>query len=314
MTLFRPLAIAIFALSPAFATAQNYPTKPVTMMVNFPPGGATDLAGRALGAALGPLLGQPIIIENKGGAGGAIGVGAVAASPVDGYHAGFVAVAALTTLPQMRKVPYRIDSLDYVCQAFDAPVFMLVTQASRFKTARDLVTFAKAHPGDVNYATVGPGSLPHMAALDFAKKAGITLTHIPFQGEAPAVTNLLGGHVDLYFGTNAVASTHKLRRLGVAAAVRVKESQSTPTLGEQGWPVNWSVMGGVIAPAGMDAQARDALEKACKSAVDAPGFRNALANLNLNRAYASGAEFKSRVLSEAGKNRVMLRDAGLLAE
>lgn len=314
MITFRTLALATLASLSAAALAQTYPDKPVILIVNFPPGGATDLAGRALGAAMSPLLKQSVVIENKGGAGGSIGVGAVAASAPDGYHVGFISVAALTTVPQMRKVPYSIDSIDYVCQASNAPIFMLVTQSSRFKSTQELISFAKINPGKVNYATVGPGSLPHMAALDFSRKANIEMNHIPFQGEAPAVTNLLGGHVDIYFGTNAVASTHNLRRLGVAADARVQESPDTPTLRELGYDVNWSVMAGVIAPSSMNSQARDILEDACKTAVNTPVYRNAMTQLNLTRAYASGADFKQKLLAESGKNRVLLREAGLLSE
>jgi len=309
----RLTALAVLAGLSLSAAAQTYPARPISMIVNFPPGGATDLAARALSAAMGPTLNQPIVIENRAGAGGSIGVGVINAAPKDGYHIGFIAVAALTTLPQIRKVPYQIDSVDYICQAFDLPVFMLSTQESRFKSVRELVSYAKTNPGKVNYATVGPGSLPHMAAMDFARKAEVELTHIPFQGEAPAVTNLLGGHVDLYFGTNAVATTHNLRRLSVATDKRVPEALDTPTLKELGYPVSWSIKGGVILPVGVDVRARQALEQACKTAVAGPQYRSVMQQMKMNVAYASGEDFKSAVLAESGKNRVLLREAGLLA-
>jgi tripartite-type tricarboxylate transporter receptor subunit TctC len=314
MNAIRNLALSILVSMPAVAVAENYPEKPISIIVNFPAGGATDLAGRALGAAMSPLLKQPVVIENKGGAGGSIGVGAVASSASDGYNIGFIAVAALTTLPQIRQVPYSIESLDYVCQVFDTAIYMLVPQSSRFMNAQDLVAFARSNPGKINYATVGPGSLPHMAALDFAKKANVNISHIPFQGEAPAVTNLLGGHVDVYFGTNAVASIHNLRRLAVAATTRSKESPDTPTMLELGYPVNWSIKGGVIAPANMKKQVRDTLEDACMRATDTPAFISAMEKLNLTRAYASGSDFKQNLLAESGRNRVLLREAGLLKE
>jgi tripartite-type tricarboxylate transporter receptor subunit TctC len=313
MRLIRITAFALFAAVSLGATAQTYPARPVNMIVNFPPGGATDLAGRALSAAMGQTLNQSIVIENRAGAGGTIGVGAISAAPRDGYHIGFIAIAALTTLPQIRKVSYQLDSVDYICQAFDLPVFMLTTQGSRFKSVRELVSYAKENPGKVNYATVGPGTLPHMAAMDFARKADVELTHIPFQGEAPAVTNLLGGHVDLYFGTNAVATTHNLRRLSIATDKRVPEALDTPTLSELGYPVSWSIKGGVILPVGVDARARQALEQVCKTAVAGPQYRSAMQQMKMNVAYASGEDFKSAVLAESGRNRVLLREAGLLA-
>ncbi|MES2185029.1 MAG: tripartite tricarboxylate transporter substrate binding protein [Pseudomonadota bacterium] len=310
---FATLAAAwSLAAAAAAVHAQDYPTQPVALTVNFPPAGVTDLVARSLGTAMAPLLKQPVIVENRAGAGGAIGVTAVANAPRDGYHLGFLSIAALTALPQMRSVPYHIDSLAYICRAFEAPVFLLVAPGSRFHDTKSVVAYAKANPGRLNYATVGPGSLPHLAALDFAAKAGITITHIPYQGEAPAVTDLLGGHVDLYFGTSAVASTHRLRRLGVAAESRAADAKDVPTLAELGYPVSWSVVGGMIAPAGIDAKVRQTLEQACSEAVKTPAYRSALAQLQLVSAYANGADFKSQVLREAGMDRVILKSAGLL--
>ncbi len=307
------LAIAALAMAgPLPAAAQAFPAQPITLMVNFPPAGMTDLAGRALAAAMSQNLKQTVIVQNKPGAGGAIGAAAVAAAPRDGYSVGFIAAAALTTLPQMRAVPYRVDSLDYICRTFDAPVYMLVAPESKFKSAKALIDFAKANPGKINYATVGPGSLPHLAALDFAANAGIQLAHIPYQGESPAVNDLLGGHVDLYFGTSAVATTHNLRRLGVAATKRLEESPGTPTLTELGYPVVWSVMGGVIAPTGIEPQVRAVLESACADAVKTTQYRTALSQLKVAWAYSDGAEFKSLVLADSARNRLILKASDLL--
>lgn len=306
------LLIAAGLLAAAQATAQTYPNQPVTVIVNFPPGGITDLAGRALAQAMSERLKQPVVVQNRGGAGGAIGVGAIASAPKNGYTTGFVAVAALTTLPQMRAVPYQVDSLEYICRAFEEPVYLLVAPDSRFKTAKALVDFAKANPGKVNYATVGAGSLPHLAALDFTNKSEVQMAHIPYQGEGPAVTDLLGRHVDVYFGTSAVAATHNLRRLGVAAERRVAASPDTPTLKEQGYPVVRSVMGGLIAPEGLPPPVRATLESACAEAVKSPQYKEALTNLKVGWAYSDGAEFKSLVLADTARNRIVLREANLL--
>lgn len=306
------LGSAVLALSATLATAQDFPHQPVNLIVNFPPAGLTDLLGRSLAQAMGDTLKQPVVVQNRGGAGGAIGVSAVAAAPRNGYTIGFIAVAALTTLPQMREVNYRIDSLDYICRTFDVPVYLLVAPDSPFRTAKALVDYAKAHPGKLNYATVGPGSLPHLAALDFAGKAQVDMAHIPYQGEAPAVTALLGKQVEVYFGTSAVASRHQLRRLAVAADKRVATSPSTPTLQELGYPVIRSISGGIIAPQDTDPAARDALASACAQAVRMPQYQSTLASLDVQGAYATGAVFKADVLAESARNRLVLRDAQLL--
>ncbi|GAA4333107.1 tripartite tricarboxylate transporter substrate binding protein [Pigmentiphaga soli] len=306
------LALALLGHAAISAAAPGFPDQPVNLIVNFPPAGLTDLAGRALAQAMSEQLRQTVVVQNRGGAGGAIGVAAVAAAPKNGYSAGFVAVAALTTLPQMREVPYSLDSFDYVCRTFDEPVYLLVAPDSPFHTAKALVDYAKAHPGKLNYATVGPGSLPHLAALDFVGKAGIEMAHIPYQGEAPAVTALLGKQVEVYFGTSAVASSHNLRRLGVAAQERIATSPETPTLGELGYPVRRSILGGIIAPRGVAPAARQVLENACAQATQAPRYKSALKTIGVSWAYSPGADFKSMVLADAARNRLVLREANLL--
>jgi tripartite-type tricarboxylate transporter receptor subunit TctC len=306
------LGAAVLALSAAGAGAQAFPTQPVNLVVNFPPGGLTDIMGRLLAQGMTEVLKQPVVVQNKGGAGGAIGVSSVAMAAKNGYTTGFVAVAALTTLPQMREVNYRIDSLDYVCRTFDEPVYLLVAPQSPFRTAKALIDFARTNPNKLNYATVGPGSLPHLAALDFTSKAQIDMAHIPYQGDAPAVTALLGKQVEVYFGTSAVAARHQLRRLAVAADKRLASSPTTPTLTELGYPVIRTISGGIISPAGTDPAARDTLEAACAQAVKAPQYQATLKTLGVLGSYASGVDFKAGVLADAARNRLVLRDAKLL--
>jgi len=304
--------VAALTLPALNTSAQTFPTQPVNLVVNFPPGGLTDLMARSLAQAMTESLKQAFVVQNKGGAGGAIGVSSVAMAVKTGYTIGFVAAAALTTLPQMRDLNYRIDSLDYVCRTFDEPVYLLVAPKSPFLNAKALIDYSKAHPNKLNYATVGPGSLPHLTALDFSGKAQIEMAHIPYQGEGQAVTALLGNQVDVYFGTSAVAATHQLRRLAVAADKRLDSLPNTPTLTELGFPVIRSISGGIIAPEGTDPAARNTLESACAQAVKAPQYLEALKTLEVRSAYASGAEFKASVLAEAARNRIVLREAQLL--
>ncbi len=302
-------AIAVFA---ATSNAQTFPNQPVNLVVNFPPGGLTDLMGRSLAQAMAESLKQPVVVQNKAGAGGSIGVSYVAMAPKAGHTTGFIAVAALTTLPQMREVNYRIDSLDYICRTFDEPVYLLVAPDSPFQSVKEVIDYAKKHPNKLNYATVGPGSLPHLAALDFTDKAQIDMAHIPYQGEAPAVTGLLGKQVQVYFGTNAVATNQKLRRLAVAANKRSESSPTTPTLAELGYPVIRSISGGIVAPEGTDPAARNTLEAACAQAVKAPQYQATLKTIGVQGAFASGEDFKASVLAESARNRLVLKEAQLL--
>ncbi len=307
------LTAGALALAPAAAPAQGS-SAPIQIVVNFPPGGVTDAVARVLAAEMAPRLHQPVIVQNTPGAGGAIGVAQVAKAANNGHTLGFIAVAALTSLPSLQPVPYRLDSFEYVCQTFDVPVFVLVAPGSRFQTLESLVEFARANPGKLNFATVGPGSLPHLLAVDFAKAAGLSLNHVPYKGEGPAVTDLLGNHVDLYFGTSAVATTHKLRRLAVAAAERVAESPDTPTLSERGYRVTRSIIGGLIAPKGVNATMLSDLRTACAQAVQTAAFRSTLDNLKVRVAYAEGPAFGKAIEQEAAVNRETLRAAGVLPQ
>lgn len=294
------------------ATAQAFPSRPITITVSFPPGGATDSVARVLAAGMTTNLKQSVVVQNVGGAGGAIGTATIANAANNGYAIGFIAAAALTTLPHLRTVPYRLDSFDYVCRTFDVPVFVMTSPSSRFKTLDDLLGFARANPGKLNYATVGPGSLPHLAALDLARAAKVSLNHVPYKGESAAVTDLLGGHVDLYLGTSAVASTHNLRRLAVAAAGRVEESPDTPTLSEIGYKVTWAIMGGVIAPKGIEPTALATLRKSCADVVKTAEFKESIDRYKVRLAYADGPGFEKAIAMEAAGSRELLKEVGLL--
>jgi tripartite-type tricarboxylate transporter receptor subunit TctC len=312
----NPAAGALLAaaalLAPLATSAQAFPSRPITITVSFPPGGATDSVARALAAGMTTGLKQSVVVQNVGGAGGSIGTATIANAPNNGYALGFIAAAALTTLPHLRTVPYRLDSFDYVCRTFDVPVFVLAAPNSRFKTLDDMLRYARENPGKLNYATVGPGSQPHLAALDLARAAGITFNHVPYKGESAAVTDLLGGHVDLYLGTSAVASTHNLRRLAVAAAKRTEESPDTPTLAELGYKVTWAIMGGVIAPKGMDPKALATLRRSCAEVVKTTEFKDALDRYKVRLAYADGAAFEKAIAAEAAGSSELLKSVGLL--
>lgn len=296
------------------AMAQAWPNQPVSMIVSFPPGGVTDLVGRALATEMSKSLSQQVVVVNRGGAAGTIGANAIAQAPTNGYTFGFIVSAALTVVPHLQSVPYQLDSFQYLCRAFDIPVYALVTADSRFKTMRELIAWAKANPGKLNYASVGQGSLPHMAALDLQRAAGIKMNHVPYKGEGPAVVDLLGKHVDMLFGTNAVASTHNLRRLAVAADKRSPDLPDVPALADLGYNVSWSIVGGAVAPKNIDAAAKAGLEKACATATASPAYRQALENMKVVPLYADGQSYQAQLIRDAGRNRVLIRDSGLLAQ
>ncbi|WP_158215179.1 tripartite tricarboxylate transporter substrate binding protein [Candidimonas nitroreducens] len=298
------MATAIMAAS---AAAASYPAKSVDMIVSFPAGGMTDTVSRVLATEMSKSLGQPIVVVNRGGAGGTIGTASIARMAPDGYTIGAIADAALTTLPHLHKVPYTLNSFEYICRIYAVPVLMVVRPDSPFNSLADVVKYAKAHPGQLNFATVGPGTLPHLAALDFMKQAHISMTHIPYKGEGQAVIDLLGKHVDVYFGTSAVAAAHHLKQLAVASASRLKEAPSTPTFTELGYKVTWSIMGGLIAPKGLDSKAQAVLGKACAAGVNSPHYLSTLKSLQAAPAYLSGEQFKKVMKEEYSKSHGLLK-------
>lgn len=295
------------------AHGAGYPERPITMLVSFPPGGATDIVARALAGEMSRNLNQSVVVVNRAGAGGSVGTTAIANASPDGYTVGLISVAALTILPHMQPVPYGLESFDYLCRAYDIPVSVLVAPDSPFQNLQQLIQFARENPGKLNYATVGPGSLPNMAALDFMRAADIRMNHIPYKGEGPAVTDLLGKHVDLYLGTSAVATTHNLRRLAVAASERTEDAPDTPTLVESGYPVVWSIIGGMLAPKGLDPQVRDTLQASCEAASQSVAYQTALNNLKVRPLYADGSTFGKQLADESATNQILLGTVGLLA-
>ncbi len=304
-------SLLAITLAPSVQAEATYPSQPLTMLVSFPPGGATDMVARAMAMELGKELGQSVVVMNRAGAGGSVGAAAIADANPDGNTFGLISVAALTILPNMQDVNYSMSDYQFICQAYDIPVVVVVAPDSPFQTLSDLLAHAKANPGELNYATVGPGSLPNMAALDWMRSAGIEMNHVPYKGEGPAVADLLGGHVDLYLGTNAAATRSGLRRLAVASAERPADMPDVPTLRELGYDVTWSIIGGMLAPAAIRDEHRQRLEQACEHAASTDSYRNALANLNILPVYADGEAFRETLEREAKMNRSLLDSVGL---
>lgn len=312
----RKLAFSVAATCVAIAAAapvmgKSYPSKPIEMIVSFPAGGMTDTVSRVLADEMSKTLGQTIVIINRGGAGGIIGVGAIARSPNDGYTIGSIADAALTTLPNIQEVPYNLESFDYLCRTFSVPVLMVVNPSSRFDSLQELIVYAKEHPDKLNFATVGPGSLPHLAALDFLKKAGVSMGHVPYKGEGQAVIDLLGDRVDVYFGTSAAASKHNLKQLAIANNTRTTEAPDTPTFTELGYDVVWSIMGGLIAPKGINPAAAAAVENACVEGMKTPRYLSVLKTMQAGPEHLSSDDFKKTIVAANAKSKVLLKDVNL---
>lgn len=259
----RAVAAALMMLAmpwsaPAIAQ-ERWPTKPVRMIVPFAAGGSTDVVARLVGQKLSVLWGQPVIIENRAGAGGNLGADAVAKSPADG-HTLLMASGSITINPQLyKRMPFDTKKdLVPITNVASGPMLLVVPDRSPVKNAKELIALAKSKPTLLNFGSAGVGSQVHLAGENFAYAAGIDISHVPYKGEAVAYTDLMSGQIDLMVGNFAAASAllgnGRLRALAVTSKTRSQQLPDVPTLAESGLPgfenTGWF---GLFAPAGTPA-------------------------------------------------------------
>jgi tripartite-type tricarboxylate transporter receptor subunit TctC len=315
----RLLAVAATALliAGASAQAQDYPTRPIKVVIAFPPGGPTDFVGRVLADKLKDLLGQPVVIENKAGANGAIGANEVAKSTPDGYTLFLTTSGAVTITPNLRSdTPY--DTLrDFapISRVVDVNEVLAVRPGS-VNSAQDLVAMAKAKPAALAFASTGVGSPPHLALELFQAAAGVKFVHVPYRGAAPAITDLLGGQVAAMFADAPVLlpqiQAGKLKPLAVAAAQRNPVLPDVPTLAEQGYTDtlcdNWY---GLLAPAKTPPAVIAKLNKALHAALTDPVVRDKLVKVGAVPAPSTPEEFTNFLREELARWGKVIREKGI---
>jgi tripartite-type tricarboxylate transporter receptor subunit TctC len=296
-----------------------YPDKPVHIVVPFSPGGGTDMIARTLGEGMSKSLGQPVIIDNKPGAGTIIGTDAVAQSPADGYTL-VIATFAHAVNPSLHpKLPYDTDkAFDPVILIGRGPNILVVRADSPYKSVKDVVTAARANPGKLTYASQGNGTSAHLAGEMFTNLAKVKMTHVPYRGAGPAMTDLLGGQVDMFFGTAAAVSgfieSGKLHALGVTSAERSPAHKSVPTVGETvpGYVVeSWY---GLYVPAGTPKDAIDKLNAAAKKAAQSEEFRKKVEHEGLVISAGTPAELDKYVRGEEARWRKVVKENNLKIE
>ena len=233
----KTIAVSLLVAACA-AHAQVYPTKPIRMVVPWPPGGTNDILGRALAEPLGRTLGQQVIVDNRGGSNGVIGAEAVARAPGDGYTIMFHSITSHVTNPAVyKKLAYdTINDFTPITQVAWVPLVIVVHPSFPAKTVRELIAIAKARPGEVNYASFGQGSMSHLAGELLKTMAKIDIVHIPYKGGGPALIDALAGHVPVYFSSIAPSLPNikagRLRALALSGTVRSKQLPEVPTVAE----------------------------------------------------------------------------------
>ena len=260
---------------PRIGRAQAYPTRPIHWIVSFAAGGPNDTVARIVGQFLSEKLGQQIIVENRVGAGGNIGMGAVLGSPSDGYTIGFVAPNNVINATLYEKLPF-----DFLRDSAPVAGTMLLTNvlvvhpSVPAKTVGEFIEYVKDNPGKVAFASSGTGASPHMSAELFMALAGIKMTHVPYRGGAPAMNDLLPGRVQLMFDNLPGSIEHikagRLRALGVTAAKRADSLPDVPTIGETVPGYEVSVWNGIVAPKGTPSQVIDTMNRAVNAVLAEP--------------------------------------------
>lgn len=294
-------------------TAAAFPDKPVTVVVPFAAGGGTDITTRTLAGPMSEALGVELIVKNTAGAGGTIGAAEVARARADGYTVGMMPVGPMTTQPHMRNLPYDPDSFDYICQAYSAPSSIVVRKDSEFNSLGDMIEYAKANPGKLNFGIQAVGSIPHVAGLGLAEEAGIKMEFIPFKGSAPTFKAMLDGTVDLFVVhiSFLTQNADQVKSIAMLTPERVETAPDLPTAKEQGFDLNFPIWGGIVAPKGIPEEARATLESACESGMKSSAFKERMTQLRMPVSFLSGDAFKAFVKAEFAKNEALLESAGL---
>src|SRR4051812_20635993 len=305
-------------LLPAFASAQDFPAKPIKLIVPFPAGGPNDIIARVIGQRMSEIAKQPVLIDNRGGQGGVLGTDAVAKAPPDGYTIAISSAGALAISPSMEKVAYdALKDFAPVTLVATVPEMLVVATNVPANDLKELVALAKAQPGKLNFASSGPGSLPHLAGELLKLTANIDIVHVPYRGAAPAVNDLLGQQVQMTFLDLPVllpqVKAGALRPIAIGAPERAPTAMEVPTTAEAGMPgmiiENWY---GMVAPVATPPAIVASLHKITTEAMADPTVKEKLAAQGATLVGDTPEHFRGFIDSEIRKWAKVIKDAGVV--
>jgi len=312
------LAAGVLGASPS-ALSQQYPAKPVHIVVPFAPGGGSDFIARFMAQRLTDGLGKQFIVENKPGAGGVLGIEQGLKSPADGYTLTLIA-SSYTVNPSIYKLHFDpVSDMTPIIQMSQGPLLVVVRPSLPVKTTRDLIALARAKPGQVNFASSGQGSVIHLATELFDTMAGVKMNHIPYKGTGPALTDTIGGQTDVFFSSTATAMPHvqggKLRAIAVTTAKRIPALPEVPTIAESGVPgydvVLWH---GLIGPKGLPRPIVDRLNAEVTRALKLKETTETLKNDGVAPAGGTPEQFLAQIKKEIELWRKVAADAHVKVE
>ena len=311
-------ALALAVLCPVMAAAQTYPSKPIKLVVPFPPGGPNDIIARAVGQRMSEIAGQPVTIDNRGGAGGALGTDAVAKAEPDGYTIAITSAGALAISTALQeKLPYdSVKDLKAITLVAKVPEMLVVATSVPAANMAELIALAKSKPGKLNFASSGPGSMPHLAGELLKMNAKIDIVHVPYRGAAPAVNDLLGQQVEMVWLDLPIllpqVQAGKLKPIAIGAKQRVAALKDVPTTAEAGFPQieaeNWY---GMVAPAATPPAVVARLNALATEAMKSPEVIEKLASQGAILSPTSPDEFAAYIKSEIDKWGKVVQAAGI---
>lgn len=313
------LAVAVGLSIPAFAQAQTYPARAIKIIVPSPPGATTDALVRIVAAKLQAKWGQPVVVDNRPGAGGNIGAEEAAKAAPDGYTLLFSFPAPLVVNKALYKqLAYDPDGFVPIALVATVPLVLAVGPKVKASSVQQLITFAKAHPGELNFASQGYGTSGHLAGELFNSMAGVKIVHVPYKGSAPALTDLLGGRIDMMFIELSTVLNQikagKLRSLGVGSAKRNPLLPDVPAVAEVLPGYQASTWFGMVAPKGTPPEIAGKLSSAVAEAIHEPDVATRLAGMSATVAAGTQAEFAAFLHDERQRWGGVIREAGVKAQ
>ena len=318
MSLLRAAALASTFLFASLVHAQGYPSRPITIVSPFPPGGISDLTARPFAASMAKFLGQSVVVENKAGAGGAVGHAYVARANPDG-HTLMMALSSIAIIPVSdevngRQPTYQMSDFTPIALVSADPTVLMVPAGAKWKTVKELVADAKANPGKISYSSSGLYGTTHTAAEMFAQAAGIQLLHVPYKGGAPAMQAALANEVMFTIQSPGVANPHvrsgKFRLLASWGGKRIATLPEVPTLREQGYPAEFYIWAAMFGPKGLPADIAERLRTVSRQVANDPEFRKAMAGMNTPIDYRDGAEFQAFLEADSKRLADVVRRMG----
>ena len=315
------IASACLALSTfGVAQAQDFPSRPITVVSPFPAGGATDTLTRILAEHMSKTLDQTMIVENKPGAGTLIGASYVAKQPANGYTILMATNSTLVTNRYLYKsLPYDPDGFDPIGMVAIGPLVLLSAPKHDFKSAKDVVDFAKANPGKLSFATFGPGTSSHLAAELFKTQAGIEMLHIPYKGATQALPDLISGNVDVFFDMVATGMPQvkagKINALGMTSKGRLESEASVPTIAEQGYPTyDMAAWFSFVAPKGTPQAELDTLSNALQKALKDETLRTRLLGMGIETRSGTAQELLDQIKNEQPLVKSLVENANIVLQ